>query len=1258
MNQAPIILAHPADNEGRGTYRVLHPVYAYQNLGLARVHIYTQFLNEESYKNLAPDIVVLSESTNYDQIELVSKYRKTNRKNFIVYDINDLLIDVPESNIHHSSIPKDIGERIKQAIKHVDAISVTTEPLKDALKRKYHFKDIRVVPNMIPRPVFDLVQPTKQPHDKPRIGWAGGISHGGDTSIIQHIADLLGDTVTWVFFGMMPDGMGGRPNVEFIQPVPMTHYYQTLASMNLDVAIAPLEENAFNECKSNLKLIEYGLLDVPVIASDFTPYQCNSGAILLPNQAYLWAEAIRDVTTGGLRNWVKDNYILDDHAVGRLKGWLPTNETPFIPQDAPANTFRVISSDIHSLPKGADIVLLRGDAAPLSESQLERLCVGDATMALHNNGLFPTPGQFVPIDPATAAVIDEYADNDESVPMPTLNGPAVYMSAKALAQVGTPRLDYDTEEASVMDWSLRAKDCKFALTCADNVFVASNKPFQITDADKKRLALRFPNLDMTAPKELSDSMENIELQFYGERYKTPLPTRGDYVEWAKVFDTPLVEPSSVFSEDFCIGVVMPMYNTDPDVLNAAVQSVLDQDYGNWLLTIVDDGSDKPAPVEYDDPRIEVITLAENSGISTASNAAIHNLLGKGVHWITFLDHDDTLSPIAFSETAKVALARPELNFIFADEDKLDHEGNRCEPYFKPAFDYERLLTQNYLSHYTAYKVTGDFPRLDSSFDGAQDYDFVLRYLESFGVSRKSIHHIPRVLYHWRKSDNSMAHNPLSKPDAIKQGVRAVIGHLKRTGQSAMVSTHPLAPIHHRVQFGVPEDQPKVLIVIPTKDHVDLLKPCIDSILGKTSYKNYEIAVVDNGSRDPETRKYLSNPKGFKVIRDDSPYNFSALNNRAVRDSDAEFIVTLNNDTQVVEGGWLNQMVGMGLRKGVGCVGAKLLYPDGRIQHAGVIRKYGMNLHIGVGQPAQYTGLFGINVLNHECCAVTAACMLIRKSIWDELGGLDEEYPVYFNDVDFGYRVMKAGYYNAVCMDAVLLHKESASLGRERTVEKQKALNDAGTMLNAKQPEADPYLNPQITLEGAPVWPAPWVKPETIENVLVINGKPEDVVDAFRKGASVFSATTVGAIMKIETPVMQHIKSWDMRGMDAEVAKRALKRLGITQVIVRNIGDGILEMLPFVERLGLPVSYEPETLEAACPRNFVDCDKDIMEAAQCQSCIDNLGTPFGFVDIDGWRNVWGRFLMNTFNDKEDAANLLGYVSSRGLVEDTEIAELPS
>ena len=1249
MNNAPIILAHPADNEGRGTYRVLHTVYAYQNLGLARVHIYTQFLNEESYKNLAPDIVVLSESTDYKQIESIAQYRKTNRKNFIVYDINDLLIDVPESNIHHSSIPKDIGERIKQAIKHVDAISVTTEPLKDALKRKYHFKDIRVVPNMIPRPVFDLVQPTKQPHDKPRIGWAGGISHGGDTSIIQHIADLLGDTVTWVFFGMIPEGMAARSNVEFIQPVPMTHYYQTLASMDLDVAIAPLEENAFNECKSNLKLIEYGLLDVPVIASDLYPYQCNSGAVLVRNRAYEWAEAIKETlkTTSGLRNWVESNYILDDHAVGRLKGWLPTNETPFIPQDAPTNTFRVISNDIHSLPKGADIVLLRGDAAPLTESQLSKLCVGDATMALHNNGLFPTPGQFVPIDPATAAVIDEYADNDESVSMPTLNGPAVYMSAKALAQVGTPRLDYDTEEASVMDWSLRAKDRKFALTCADNVFVASNKPFQITETDKARLALRFPTLDMTAPKRLADSMENLELRFYGERYKTPLPTRGDYAEWAKVFDSPLVEPGSLSHEDFCMGVVMPMYNTDPDALKAAVQSVLDQDYGNWLLTIVDDGSDKPVPVEYDDPRIEVIRLAENSGISTASNAAIHNLLGKGVHWITFLDHDDTLSPIAFSETAKIALARPELNFIFADEDKLDHEGNRCEPYFKPAFDYERLLTQNYLSHYTAYKVVSEFPRLDATFDGSQDYDFVLRYLESFGVSRKAIHHIPRVLYHWRKSDNSMAHNPLSKPDAIKQGVRAVIGHIKRTGQSAMVSTHPLAPMHHRVQFGVPEDQPKVLIVIPTKDHVDLLKPCIDSILGKTAYKNYEIVVVDNGSRDPETRKYLSNPKGFKVIRDDSPYNFAALNNRAVRDSDAEFIVTLNNDTQVVEGGWLNQMVGMGLRKGVGCVGAKLLYPDGRIQHAGVIRKHGMNLHIGVGQPAQYTGLFGINVLNHECCAVTAACMLIRKSIWDELGGLDEEYPVYFNDVDFGYRVMKAGYYNAVCMDAILLHKESASLGRERTVEKQKALNEAGMMLNDKQPEADPYLNPQITLEGAPVWPAPWVKPETIENVLVINGKPEDVIDAFRRGASVFSATTVGAIMKIEMPVMQHIKSWDMRGADVEVAKRALKRLGITQIIVRNIGDGILEMLPFVERLGPPVSYEPETLEAACPRNFVDCDKDIMEAGQCQSCVDSLGTPFGFVDIDGWRNIWGRFLMNTFNDKGDAANLLGYVSSRGL-----------
>jgi GT2 family glycosyltransferase len=1252
MNQAPIVLAHPSDSEGRGHYRIIHPAHSLHVAGLCRSYLYTKFMTEEGLKALNPNTVVFSEHESNAHLDIIKTYRKTIKNALFVYDINDLLTDVPEKNIHKANVPLDIGKRQREALRYMDAVTVTTDELAEDVRRKFHFKDVRVVPNMIPKHIFDSVTPSTTKNSKPRIGWAGGISHSGDTEIVQHIADALGDSVQWVFFGMMPEGMGHRSNVEFVRPVPMEHYYAALSVLNLDVAIAPVEINRFNECKSNLKLLEYGLLNIPVVATDIAPYQ-NSPATLVQNTVDEWVDAIRAAISGkttGLRSWVEANFILENNASDRMKGWLPKGETPFVPSEASGKVESRVVTDVASIPTNSDVFLTR-NGATFSAPQMNRLAVNDATMAIHNNGMFPVAGQFTPIDPVTAEFIDGLAAaHNDTVDVAVLGGPVVFMSAKALNEVGTPATDYDTEEAMLMDWSMRASQRGYKIKCAANVYVTAQQPSQISDSDKNRLAARFPSMDTSPSQGLTDSLERVELGFYGEKYKVPFPKENTYKEWCDTFDTP--RPTVTSFGEVCIGVVMPTYNTPGNVLGEAVKSLIEQSYQNWKLAIVDDGSTNEETLEYlrtlDGLGLSNIFVqfnAENKGISSASNAAIDKLVSEGVDWITFLDHDDTLSPIALDETVKAIRNNGELALIYSDEDKLDQDGNRCEPFFKPAFDYERLLSQNYVSHYSAYRVTEALPRLDSSFDGSQDYNFLLHHLESFGNDRSKIHHIPRVLYHWRKSETSMAHNQQSKPEAVKQAVRSIIGHLKRTGQSGMVSTNPMVPSFQRVQFGVPEAQPKVTIIIPTKDKVELLKPCIDSIIAKTVYTNYEIVVIDNGSRDVATVKYLNGLKGIRVIRDASPYNFSALNNMATKAcEDTDFYVFLNNDTEVHESGWLNQMVGMALRPGVGSVGAKLLYPDGRVQHAGVQRRAGLCMHTGAGHPMQYPGAFGINVLNHESCSVTAACMMVKKDVWEELGGFNEDYPVYFNDVDLGFRLMKAGYRNVICADAILIHKESASLGREMTPEKQGLLNEAGLRLNSEHPEADPYLNPQSTFDNTPVWPAPWVKVESIVNALIINGSDSDATAAFQNGQSAYMAETVGAIMRIQKPALRNIKSWDMR-VDVEAAKTALRLLGITSIIVKNLGDGLLEMLPFVERLGIPVVYDPDSVESACPRNFADCDKALMEAGGCQTCIDANGSPFGYVDIDGWRNLWGRFLMNTYNDKGDAASLLAYVCSR-------------
>jgi glycosyltransferase involved in cell wall biosynthesis len=524
--------------------------------------------------------------------------------------------------------------------------------------------------------------------------------------------------------------------------------------------------------------------------------------------------------------------------------------------------------------------------------------------------------------------------------------------------------------------------------------------------------------------------------------------RNDYAEWVRRYDT-LTEADrgnfeaeiSGFKTRPLISVLMPTYNPPIEFLDEAIQSVRQQLYPNWELCIADDASTNPLVRELlerharEDNRIKLVFREKNGHISNSSNSALE--IAKG-EFCTLLDHDDLLSAHALFYIALVINKKPDICLIYSDEDKVNEEGLRSEPYFKCDWNVDLFYSQNMFSHLGTYRT--DLLRSIGGFrvglEGSQDYDLVLRCIEKIDASL--IHHIPRVLYHWRIHAESTAKSLSAKPYAVVAGERALNDHFER---EKIQATAEHVGYGYRVSYALPDVLPLVSLIIPTRNGLDLIRTCIDSIIEKTTYKNYEILVIDNGTDEPATLEYLDYIKKEKeviILRDDSPFNYSALNNKAVKASNGSIIGLLNNDLEVISPDWLSEMVSLALRPEIGAVGAKLLYPNDKLQHGGVILGLGGvagHAHVAIQRDA--TGYFGRAVLAQNFSAVTAACMLIRKEVYEEVGGLNEvDLHVAFNDVDFCIRVRQKGYRNIWTPFAELYHYESATRGLDDTRKKK------------------------------------------------------------------------------------------------------------------------------------------------------------------------------------------------------------------------------
>lgn len=522
-----------------------------------------------------------------------------------------------------------------------------------------------------------------------------------------------------------------------------------------------------------------------------------------------------------------------------------------------------------------------------------------------------------------------------------------------------------------------------------------------------------------------------------------------------------------------ISIIVPVYDTRAAWLRRCLDSVLAQTYPEWELCVADDASPQPHVREIldeyaaRDARIKVAYRRENGHISEASNSALALATGE---WLALLDHDDELAPFALDMVVRTLEANPEARLVYSDEDKLDAEGRRYDPYFKPDWNPDLFYGHNMFSHLGVYaadlvRAVGGFRR---GFEGSQDYDLALRCIER--VAAAQIVHIPHVLYHWRAIPGSTALAKGEKNYAVDAGARALQEHLERIGRGG--TRVEVIDAGYRLHWPLPDPPPKVTLIVPTRDRLELLRKCVDSVLERTAYPDYEILIVDNQSAERATRDYFRSLEGHprvRVIPYDAPFNFSAINNFAVEASSGEIVGLVNNDIEVTDGDWLREMASQAWRPEIGCVGAMLFYPDDTIQHAGVILGAGgVANHAYLGMPRDYIGQMGRARLVQDLSAVTAACLLVRRSVYEEVGGLDEGLKVAFNDVDFCLRVRERGYRNLWTPFAALYHHESASRGSEDTPEKRARFVGEVHLMMSRWGTAldnDPAYNPNLTLSG-------------------------------------------------------------------------------------------------------------------------------------------------------------------------------------------------
>lgn len=1240
------------NDQGGGQYRCMQPASIMRKHGYAISQVHPNVINLEVLQVLDPDVVVFQLFQTDQQIERIKRYRKVLPKAHFVYEIDDMFWAVPEGSFHKINplLPRSKSQ-IRTAAKLCDTITVTTPELQKEMRALTSMRDVRVVPNHIPQMFVNAALAGRRSSeaiksDKPRVGWAGGIGHGGDLKLIADVMAILGDQVQWVFLGMVPGGVDNSL-VEAHSGVPFAEYPHLLGTLNLDLALAPLEENDFNRCKSDLRILEYAAAGFPVLAS-YVPAYDAVPVTRLQNRPELWAEQIMHLVkhqeannayADRLHEFVLSQRLMENHIAAHVKALLSKHSAPFAPMGSTQAIGKVVTvnaridglehytsvSEAWKAAPGADILYVRPGTL-LTQSQTARIIQALGTHAsaapISNDGMYPTFGKFTRLGGAAAHDIDTAAALTNAAPIlaPFPAGPCVILAGSALAKFGLPDEErFGNVEYAMADWGSRCcEGGRTHITVADTFVYTENQLQQFVNKARETLE----HISMWTPgfvqllqsyqtgDPLASTMENLDLAYNWLTHRgPPVPS---YDEWARMFSsvTPAdvevmqVDAESWVLEDkqpthFCI--IMPTFNTTARFLKAALDSVVSQAYQNWTLIVVDDASANQEEIaqivaDYHDDRIYLYRREENGHICKASNDGLRaatTLFSKPDSWVVFLDHDDELAPHALYMVAREIKDHPDAKFIYSDADKLSPDGEFLDPYFAPGFSYELLLAQNYVTHLSAYRLDavhrlGGFRE---GYEGSQDWDLTLRYLEvecGTPPDTKLIRHIPDVLYHWRQTESSTAKDIMNKPYAIEAGRKAVMDHLHRTKQAAFIGPNPAIPIFNMVRFLVPEQAPKVTIIIPTKDN-DNIDKCVSDLMASTLYSNFDVIVMDNGSTKREARiklTALQKVTNIKIIQWNRQFNFADLNNYAATQTDAKFICLMNDDIEVIERNWLNDMVGLASRPMVGAVGAKLIYKDDTVQCGGIMfsadQPPGLSsLHLWQKMGMHGLGQAGRAVITQPVIAVTGACMVIDRQLYLDMGGLDEEFPVDYNDVDFCLRLHKKGYRNIIAAQSFMRHLEGETKKRTKTWNVEQMLQAETRLLVRHAEVIDPYVNPnlefhpsQTTLVQFPA-PKPW-QPANRARMLIINGTEQEAKEAYRLGYIPFCASLEGHYLMFTLPSMHNVRAIDLR-QDETWLEHVLRRLEIARISFCGIGDGTLASVGFLTNLamrGWQISYTP------------------------------------------------------------------------------------
>lgn len=1178
----------------------------------------TSFIPDNVIAAIKPDVIVLQRQAEDEQIATIKRYRQTWPNAFLVFEIDDALSAVPDKSWHAPYMTPNIDSKLQRAIRECDVVTVTTEELATHMRAVCDpGTKIRVVPNMLGRDDMETCEAIRRQLVAPapggllRVGWGGGIGHIGDLEMLNPVFEALKTEVEWVFLGMDPKLPEGCIK-HYMGSTPPERYLASLAALNVDLMIAPLESNLFNECKSNLRLLEAGACKYPVIATPIAPYLTNSPPIWYANSTDEWIKKIRDIIAISpegrkargtqLHQWVMQHYVMDSHAEERIKSWLPDNTRPFIPRlnEAGAGTTIVhTDAEMRDALKTTNNILYIRPGAIVQEDAQKRLIgfEGDIVCGLSNDGGpwgFPSTQQFTHLDPMAITHMDAVCRGlvaAAPIDLSAISGPCVFMSRKAISAIGHPPLDLMSLEMAILDWSVCAKAHGLSLKLNPSVFAAATQTYGAQSGEAEAAQIR---ISTCWPRSENDDLalrslrEELELRFHKDTYRAmPPQNRSDYNIWwnsSRRGGKNLTKAFEWMDSNFH-DQILPQFNA---ASYPCLKSEIDDDSDYFFFTPV--GTDVP---------------------------------------------DDTFPLILHS-----IQENPDAKIFYADHDFLTVDGKHDSPDLKPhTFDYYMALSRDYLTQSLVVhkSLIGALPE---SITQAELFKLVL----DRSVMENPIH-IARVL---------STLPPINAQDMIElanQEAKIVQAHLidvyQHTKVAISVEQNSQLPMLRNITFGfnaADKAYPKVSIIVPSRDNLEMLAPCIQTVLEVTRYPNFELIIVDNGSTRKEFLDYIdgiTDPR-VRIIKWDHPYNWAEINNMAVRESGGDLICTLNDDTRVLSPGWLGEMVGAALIPNVGAAGARLIYPHGLIQHVGVVANAGMNGHIHKGLPAGNPGMNAYAISTHEATAVTAACLVVTREKFDAAGGFPEILPTNFNDVAFCLSLRKLGFVNVVCAGAELQHFEGVSRnkGGRLSAESLAEIQRDGAVLHSMYPEKDPYWNPNLlftwvqngqmvagTDMNAYEYPPPempWGRPE-MERVLVV-GDDRVMEDERADLASVYHLTVVGYQCQILSPMMANAGPWDTRV--PLIAATALKKLGISRVVLSTLGEAPLQTLSFLTHLDVPVEYRPTNAESVCPRfnlmpNTLPCDQGYRNGI-CQACMATNSSPHGNVIIPGYLAEWVRF----------------------------------